>query len=178
MQTEIGFSTDYSFNTVRSRRLDKLSRKHDKNLTNCKPNSKRYAKFLDLKQNRAAKAARIRKERLELYTTWLASNYNYIKIDDFTFEGSKDVIRKKQRNELYRCMKYEFKQRLEQKAAETGCKVSYVNHQTGQRTTKKCSCCDSYHIKIVDKRRIICLDCGFEEDRDVNAAINAFKLIP
>ena len=166
------------FNTERSRRLDRLSKKNDKAMSRCKVGSRRYRELNDLKQKRAAKAARIRQDRLENYTTEIAQNYSEIKVDNFTFEGSKKVVRKKQREQLYRCMKYEFMLRLAQKCAETGAVLTEVNHAARQRTTSICSCCDSTHVKILQEgRRFVCRRCGLEMDRDENAAINAYKLI-
>ena len=165
------------FNTERSRKLDRLSKHNDIEMSRCQVGSCKYLKLNELKQKRAARAARIRANLLESYTTMLAQSYSEIKIDDFSFEGSKAVIRKRQREDLYRCMKYEFKLRLEQKCAETGAVVSYVNHGAHEKTTSKCSCCGSDHIKILQQgRRFVCRRCGLEMDRDENAAINAFKL--
>ena len=166
------------FNTEHSRHLDRLSKKNDKAMSRCQVGSRRYRELNELKQKRAAKAARIRQYRLETYTTEIAQNYSEIKVDNFSFEGSKQVVRKKQREELYRCMKYEFMQRLAQKCEETGAVLTEVNHAARQRTTTVCSCCDSTHVKILQKgRRFVCRRCGLEMDRDENAARNSFKLI-
>ena len=87
-----------------------------------------------MKQRRAEKAARIRDEQLELYTTYLTHTYEKIVIDDFTFKGALNVA---DHEKLYRCMKFQFKNRLELKAAETGTIVDYVKHQKGVKTTHK-----------------------------------------
>ena len=165
--------TDVSFNTKRSLKLDKLSKKNDAKLSRQIEGSKRYEKNLLLKQKRAAKAARCRNEQVELYTTYLANTYKKIVIDDFTFKGSLAVA---DREKAYRCMKYQFKNRLEQKAAETGAIVEYVQHQKGKKTTYKCSDCGSEHVHMNSRRQFHCLDCGYTIDRDMNAARNAYNL--
>ncbi len=73
-------------------------------------------------------------------------------------------------------MKFQFKNRLELKAAETGTIVDYVKHQKGVKTTHKCSECGSEHVHTNSKRQFHCLDCGYVADRDQNAARNAYLL--
>ena len=165
--------SDVSFNTKKSIKYDRLSKKNDRKLSRQVEGSKRYEKTLLMKQRRAEKAARIRNEQLELYTTYLTNTYEKIVLDDFTFKGALNVAN---HEKLYRCMKFQFKNRLELKAAQTGTIVDYVKHQKGVKTTHKCSECGSEHVHTNSKRQFHCLDCGYTADRDQNAARNAYLL--
>lgn len=162
------------FNTDRSRRYDALAKVNDYKMSRMKEGSHRYEKLKLLKDRRYLRAERIRKARLEEYTTFVASNYSEAVIDDFTFRSFSN---KKDRKERYRCMVFEFKTRLEQKATITGCNVRYISHHKGVKTTRLCHACGSPRVKITEKgRQIICPDCGLVCDRDINAAHNCYKL--
>ena len=72
----------------------------------------------------------------------------------------------------------ENKEMLEYKAEEIGVVVKFV--PKGTPTTQTCSCC-GHRLEGEDKlglnvRRYVCPSCGQDIDRDVNAAINVFKL--
>ena len=165
--------SDVSFNTKHSLKLDHLAKRNDKQLSLMTNGSKRYEKLLMLKQRRALRAARCRQEQLEIYTTLLTSTYSKVVVDDFTF---KSAVKVSDRDKLYRCMKYEFKLRLIQKAAATGTVVEFVKHQKGVKTTHKCSQCGSEHVHTTSTRQFHCLDCGYTADRDANAARNCYQL--
>ena len=165
--------SDVSFNTKRSLKYDRLSKNLDAQLSRQVRGSKRYEKNLLMKQRRAAKAARMRKEQVELYTTHLTETYEKIVVDDYSFKGALNVAN---HEKAYRCMKFQFKNRLEQKAAKTGTIVEYVQHQKGVKTTHKCSECGSEHVHTTGTRQFHCLDCGYVADRDQNAARNAYLL--
>ena len=164
-----------SFNTKRSMHLDRLSKKLNKKLSRQVQGSKRFERTRQLAAQRAARAARIRKDHLENYTTKLADNYDEIMIDDFHFRSAIEVA---DRDQLYRCMKFEFKLRLAQKCEERGTMFRLVEHRRGQKTTTKCSFCGSEKVSIVKGERIMkCRCCGAHLDRDENAAINSYKLL-
>jgi transposase len=75
-------------------------------------------------------------------------------------------------------MKYEFELRLREKLEERDGddhNLIEVPHQKGVKTTRKCSACNSEHVRIKQDRTVVCLDCGFKQDRDQNAARNAYN---
>ena len=166
--------SEYSFNTKRSMKYDRLAKKSNSKLANMTRGSNRYNKELLKMQKRAAKAARIRKEEVEKATTYIANTYEEVMIDKFSF---KSAVKVASGEKAYRCMKYMYCKRLEDKAAKTGCKISYVQHQKGIKTTHKCSDCGSEHVHLNSKRQFHCLDCGYTDDRDRNAARNAYNII-
>ena len=165
--------SDVSFNTKHSLHLDRLARQNDEKLSRKKEGSRRYKKLLLLKQRRALRATRCREAKLEEYTSYLTNTFKTIVVDDFTFKGALKVT---DHEKAYRCMKYQFKIRLEQKAAVSGATIKYVEHHKGQKTTHKCSQCGSEHVHTNSQRQFHCLDCGYTADRDANAARCSFQL--
>jgi putative transposase len=167
--------SEASFNTKRSLKFDAMSKAQNAQLSRQIQGSKRYEKNLLLQQKRAAKAARIRKNELEVYTTHLVRTYETIIYDDYSFKGALAVSK---RDELYRCMKYEFILRLSQKLDERDSAQGHlieVPHKKGVKTTRKCSDCGSENVHIRKDRTIQCDNCGYVEDRDYNAARNAYN---
>ena len=161
------------FNTENSLRVEKLAQDLNESLSGKTHGSSRYLKQLRLQQERYARAARMRKAEVERFVTHLCENYETIILDDFSFEGAKNVCDKK---ELYRCMVCEIKTRLYEKALLYGCKVYVVDHHKGEKTTKRCSLCGSTNVHVFRDRTMSCGDCNqlSHMDRDKNAAINTF----
>ena len=138
--------------------------------------SKAYEKQKLLCDKAAAKQARIRKDFLHKLTTELVTNYSEIKIDDFGFKGY--VAIQRNARHAYSVAPCMLKEMLEYKAEELGVVVKFV--PKGTPTTQTCSCC-GHRLEGEDKlglnsRRYVCPSCGQNIDRDVNAAINVFKL--
>lgn len=165
--------SNVSFNTKHSMKLDRLAKRNDAKLSKMTYGSKRYEKLLLLKQRRALRASRCRQEQLEVYTSYLTTTFSRVVVDDFTFKSALEVAN---RDKAYRCMKYEFKLRLIQKAAASGTAVDFVKHQKGVKTTHRCSACGSEHVHINSTRQFHCLDCGYTADRDANAARNCYQM--
>ena len=63
-----------------------------------------------------------------------------------------------------------FRRRLEEKMEEMG--KSFVKIDRFFPSSKKCSCCGRIKKALSLSERVYACDCGFREDRDVNAAIN------
>lgn len=138
--------------------------------------SKAYEKQKILCDKAAAKQARIRKDFLHKLTTELVTNYSEIKIDDFGFKGY--VAIQRNARHAYNVAPCMLKEMLEYKAEELAVVVKFV--PKGTPTTQTCSCC-GHRLEGEDKlglnaRRYVCHSCGQDIDRDVNAAINVFKL--
>ena len=134
--------------------------------------SRRHYKALIRLQRAYLREANIKKDFREKITTMLIRNYDTINIDDFSFEGAKnlDVNRA-----LYRVGCYLFKLRLEQKAAAAGCTINYIPKFTP--TTQTCSACGTKHDTqiTINDRTFICNRCQTILDRDVNAATNVYN---
>ena len=161
------------FNTENSLRVEQLAKNVNDKLKKKTHGSSRYLKQLRLQQERYARAARMRNVEVEKFTTYLCENYETIILDDFSFDGAKNVC---DNAELYRCMVCVLKQRLYEKAPLYGCKVYVVNHVKGEKTTKRCSLCGSTNVHVFRDRTMCCDDCNqlSHMDRDKNAAINTY----
>lgn len=160
------------FDTKHSKKLERLAKKQHAKLARMTRGSSRYEKELRLQQERYAKAARIRKDNLEKYTTMLVQNYQDIVIDDFSFKGALHVAN---HDKAYHAMVYMTKLRLETKALEYGNNIRYVEHQKGQKTTHKCAVCGSESVTCHKDRTITCRNCGNHDGRDENAAKSTYK---
>ena len=132
--------------------------------------SKRHSKALRALQRAYMHEANIKKDWREKLTTELIRSYGQINIDDFSFEGAKnlDVNRA-----LYRVGCYLFKLRIEQKAEASGCTINYVPQFTP--TTKTCSKCGEVQDVQISDRTYSCKHCGLVIDRDENAARNVYN---
>ena len=160
------------FDTKHSKKLERLAKAQNKKLSCMTRGSSRYMKELRLQQERFAKAARIRKHNLEVYTTELLRNCQDIVIDDFSFKGALKVANP---DRAYHCMVFALKDRLETKSQEYGNLIRYVQHRKGQKTTHKCAICGSEAVTCHKDRTITCRNCGNHDGRDENAAKSTYK---
>lgn len=153
--------------------LDKAEKKTERwnrRLARTKKGSSRHKKILQALQRAYMHEANLKKDWREKLTTMLVEAYNQINIDDFGFEGAKNLDINRA---LYRVGVYDFKLRLQEKAAERGCQVNFVERFTP--TTKTCSQC-GYQQKLSLRTRIYkCPHCGLVMDRDANAAVNVYN---
>ena len=70
---------------------------------------------------------------------------------------------------------FEFRRQLDYKARRYGAVVVVVDRWFA--SSKTCSCCGSLKAELdLSQRRFRCFECGFEADRDWNAAKNLEKL--
>ena len=149
---------------------EKRTERWNRRLAKTTKGSRRHAKVLLALQRAYMHEANIKKDWREKLTTKLVESYAQINIDDFAFEGAKNLDINRS---LYRVGCYEFKLRLEQKAAEAGCQVNYVERFTP--TSKTCSCCGNVQKVSLSDRTYKCPQCGLVMDRDLNAAINVYN---
>ena len=115
------------------------------------------------------KIANIRKDALHKLTTDLSKNHAEIVIEDLNVKGmSKN---RKLSSALLDGGFYEFKRQLTYKCDWYGSKMTVVDRF--YPSSKTCSNCQNIKTDLTLKDRIYkCNSCGFEIDRDLNAAIN------
>ena len=154
---------------------------HIYDLRNRKLSSKQYGSKSYLKQKQlcdkaAAKQANVRKDFLHKLTTYLVRNYHKIMIDDFSFKGY--VAIQNNARHAYRVAPCMLKGMLEYKSELYGNEICFVAR--GTPTTQTCSCCGHVLTKddkiSLEQRTYECRNCGAKIDRDVNSAINVYKL--
>lgn len=151
-------------------RAERRTERCNQRLAKSTKGSKRHDK-LRLQLERAyMHEANIKKDWRDKITTQLIRDYGTIIIDDFGFEGAKNLHVNRA---LYRAGCYAFKITLESKAIASGAKVVYV--PKGTPTTKTCSYCGNIQKMTPSDRVYTCPVCGLVMDRDANAAHNIYN---
>jgi len=145
-------------------------RREQRNLSRKQKGSNNYKK-----QRRAvAKVKRhIRRKVLDYQhkiTMWLVKEYDAVFVEDLDLKGMLEQshnVRNKQ-DAAWR----QFITLLEYKADLYGCHVKQVE---ARGTTKECASCGVETAKPIWVRKHSCPSCGFETDRDANAAMNVLQ---
>ena len=111
----------------------------------------------------------IRRDGLHKLTSALTRRFHVIGIEDLNVRGML------QNRKLARAIAdmgfYEFRRQLEYKSTRRGSRVVLADRW--YPSSKTCSQCGYVHdVLTLAQRSWICLGCGAEHDRDVNAAIN------
>ena len=158
------------------KRYERIYDSRNRKLSSKQYGSKSYFKQTRLCDKAAAKQANIRKDFLHKLTTYLVRNYHKIMIDDFGFKGY--VAIQNNARHAYRVAPYMLKSMLEYKSELYGNKICFVTK--GTPTTQTCSCCGHKPMKdnklSLAQRIYECQNCGNKIDRDINSAINVYKL--
>lgn len=158
------------------KRYEQIYDNRNRKLSSKQYGSKSYLKQKQLCDKAAAKQANIRKDFLHKLTTHLTQNYHKIMIDDFSFKGY--VATQNNARHAYRVAPCMLKSMLEYKSELYGNEIGYVTK--GTPTTQTCSCCGHLMTKenkiSLSQRTYECPNCGNKIDRDINSAINVYKL--
>ena len=103
-------------------------------------------------------------------TTWLVKEYHAVFVEDLDVTGmlQADGNARNKQDAAWR----QFIQLLEYKADLYGTHVKQVE---ARGTTKNCARCGGETAKAIWVREHSCPSCGFETDRDANAAMNVLK---
>lgn len=116
-----------------------------------------------------AHVANQRNDTLHKLTTYLASKYSEISIEDLSVVGmvKNHALAKSVMDASFG----EFRRQLEYKTARTGAKLNIVDRW--YPSSKMCSGCGRVKAKLsLSERTYRCDGCGLVMDRDLNAAIN------
>ena len=114
------------------------------------------------------KVADIRADTLHKLTTWLAKNHSTIVIEDLNVSGM--LKNHKLASAIADCGFYEFKRQLTYKCEWYGSKL--VIAPRFYPSSQICSHCGHQQKMPLNVRTYECSNCGFEADRDFNAAVN------
>ena len=115
----------------------------------------------------------IRKDALHKLTTHLALNHDVIVIEDLNVSGM--VKNRHLSRHIADAGFYELRRQLEYKAKLYGCEIVLADRF--YPSSKTCSNCGAVTEELKLSERVFrCDSCGFEIDRDMNAAINLEKL--
>jgi putative transposase len=115
------------------------------------------------------KIANMRKDTLHKITTYISKNHAVIGIEDLNVSGM--LANGKLSKAIADMGFYEFRRQLEYKTQLYGSKLVVVDRF--YPSSKTCSSCGEKKSSLSLSQRVFkCEKCGFECDRDVNAAIN------
>ncbi len=115
------------------------------------------------------KIANIRKDTLHKITTYISKNHAVIGIEDLNVSGM--LANGKLSKAIADMGFYELRRQLEYKTQLYGSKLVIVDRF--YPSSKTCSHCGEKKTSLSLSQRVFkCDHCGFECDRDVNAAIN------
>lgn len=153
--------------------LLKRLRRTSRRLSQKQRGSKNRAKAKRRLARLHARIANIRKDATHKATTKLATTFQRIGIEDLNVRGMA------QNRHLSRSIVdggfFEFRRQLDYKARRSGAIIVVADRWFA--SSKTCSCCGSVKPELdLSQRRFRCFECGFEADRDWNAAKNLEKL--
>lgn len=131
--------------------------------------SKRRAKARAKVARLHARVAYQRSDAMHKATTWLASTYSHISIEDLNTAGM--VRNRRLAKAIMDAAFGEFRRQLEYKTARTGARLHVVDRW--YPSSKTCSGCGRVKAKLSLSERVYrCDGCGLVMDRDLNAAVN------
>lgn len=116
----------------------------------------------------------IRQDTMHKLTRMLASTYDGIVLEDLSISAMSSrggAYKKGLNRHILNHSFYEFKRQLEYKCREEGTTLMFIDRY--YPSSKTCSQCGHVKAKLsLSDRVFVCESCGFECDRDVNAAKN------
>ena len=116
-----------------------------------------------------ARVANCRSDAMHKATTWLASTYSDISIEDLNATGM--VKNRRLARSVSDASLGEFRRQLDYKTARTGAALRVIDRW--YPSSKTCSGCGRAKAKLSLSERVYrCDGCGLAIDRDLNAAIN------
>ena len=147
------------------RRLKKAQKALSRKVKGSRRRAKARAKVARLH----ARVANQRQDAMHKATTWLASTFSDISIEDLNTAG---MVRNHRLAKAVSDAAFgEFRRQLEYKTARTGAKLHVVDRW--YPSSKTCSRCGRVKAKLsLAERTYRCDGCGLVMDRDLNAAIN------
>ena len=151
-------------------------RKAERRLKRAQKALSRKVKGSNRRAKARAKVARIhahvancRIDAIHKATTWLASTYSDISIEDLNAAGM--VKNHHLAKGVSDAAFGEFRRQLEYKTTRTGATLHVINRW--YPSSKTCSACGAVKAKLsLSERTYRCEHCGLTMDRDLNAAIN------
>ena len=114
----------------------------------------------------------VRNDYLHKLTTSLVSRFTHIGIEDLNVKGM--TANRKLARHIQDQGFGEFRRQLEYKAATTGTKITVADRF--YPSSKTCSKCSVVRKVLALSERVFRCECGFEIDRDLNAALNLKNL--
>jgi len=133
--------------------------------------SNKAAKYYIRLRNRHAQIANQRRDFLQKTTTEISRKYSVIRIEDLNVQGM--IANHKLSAAISDLGFYEFRRQLVYKQQNYATRVELVDRWFP--SSKTCSCCNHVQPMPLNERVFNCQSCGFQIDRDLNAAINLLQ---
>ena len=151
------------------RKSERKLKRAQKVLSRKTTGSKRRAKARAKVARIHARVANQRLDAMHKLTTWLASTYSHISVEDLNAAG---MARNRRLAKAVSDAAFgEFRRQLEYKTARTGAALHVVDRWFA--SSKTCSKCGRVKAKLSLSERVFhCDACGLSIDRDLNAAVN------
>lgn len=151
------------------RKAERKLKRAQKVLSRKTTGSKRRAKARAKVARLHVRVANQRQDAIHKATTWLASTYSEISIEDLNVAGM--VKNHHLAKAVSDAAFAEFRRQLDYKTAKTGARLHVVDRWFA--SSKTCSRCGRVKAKLsLSERVYTCDGCGLVMDRDLNAAIN------
>nr|MDJ0557382.1 RNA-guided endonuclease TnpB family protein [Microcoleaceae cyanobacterium MO_207.B10] len=135
------------------------------------PGSKNRLKAVKRLAKAHKKVADIRADALHKLTTWLAKNHSTIVIEDLNVSGM--LKNHKLAGAIADCGFYEFRRQLTYKCEWYGSELIIADRF--YPSSQICSHCGHQQKMPLSERTYNCANCGFQAERDFNAAVNLEK---
>lgn len=151
------------------RKAERRLKRAQKALSRKAMGSRRRAKARAKVARLHARVANCRRDAIHKATTWLASTYSDISIEDLNTAGM--VKNHRLAKAVSDAAFGEFRRQLEYKTARSGAVLRVIDRW--YPSSKTCSSCGVVKAKLSLSERVYrCDACGLSIDRDLNAAIN------
>jgi putative transposase len=145
--------------------LFKEQKKLQRDLSHKVRGSNNYWKARTKLSRNYEKSINYKKDLMEKISTDLCRRYSHIRIEDLSIRNMRKFSRNR-RNKMDRMPWYEFSQMLAYKCLD----LRKIDRWFP--STQTCHNCGAIHKMGLKDRIYICPECGYVEDRDINAAKN------
>ena len=179
VKTLATFSDGIVATTISTKAIDKKIKKQQRKMSKKAKNSKNRLKAKTKLQALYLKKSNMLKDNLHKTTNFIVRRYKKICLE--TLKSSNMVKNHKLARGIADAQFYEFKRQVEYKSKhlkERDVDITILYADAFYPSSKTCSHCGNVKSKLsLSERTYNCTECGYVEDRDLNAAKNLCKLI-
>ena len=144
--------------------------KHQRRLSTIPPGTRQYGKIQSRINHLYQKIRNHRKNDIEGISSYITRTYSHIVMEDLSVKDLRSISKSKRMTNGYDDASLgSLRRRIEDKASSAGREIVLVD---SKNTSQMCSVCEEIVRKDLRTREHICPYCGYEADRDVNAAMN------
>ena len=159
------FPNDYLF-----MRLKGTLKKYQRRLNRTCSGTKEYGKIQTKINHLYEKIRNHRKNNIENISSYIVKNHSHIVMEDISIVNLRSLSKNKYMANGYNDASLgTLRRRIKDKASSAGREIILVD---SKNTSQMCSVCEEMVKKSLSVRQHICPQCGYNADRDVNAARN------